>query len=635
MMEITLSYDPLFCRLMDVLKQKYPKELLELDGIGSQLDVHAFSKGFFNGACTSDSSVDANSNVAGRDVITYNYEYSKPALKLNSYYNLWKYLNKKYDRQVADCTIDRQVAGDYYINDAWDIGRPYCFNFSTYDVALEGLKMSDKIDVEPPKSLWSFLRQVEQYTVYCANSTLGATGLADLLIVAAWYVGRIVATGKDHHLNVGECLEDAEKYIYESFVSLIYTLNWQFRGNQSPFTNVSVYDQFFLEEMLPSYIIEDHAPTLAAVQLTQRVFLEAMQDTLSRTPITFPVTTACFSVDADGEIKDDLFLRVISEMNIRYGFINIYCGKTSTLSSCCRLRSDAESLGYSNSFGAGSTKIGSLGVVTLNLPRMANETRGFPEVNRFAKFARKVVSGVRWSASINDAKRQFIQRRINDGFMPLYSLGHMDLSKQYSTCGITGFYEAFEILGIDLLSKEGKEHAVHLMKRINKTLKEMDKEFGAPHNVEQVPAENSSIVLAKKDALLGYKCGERYPFYSNQFLPLTTKADMLDRIEIQGLLDKHFSGGAICHINVAEQITDPYDMQVLIRSCAKHGVIYFAVNYLLKKCREGHISVGLHDTCECGAPIVDEFTRVVGFLTSTKHWRKERREQDRPRRQFY
>lgn len=635
-MDIHISYDPEFVKLMETIKTTAPVELFELDGIGSQLDLHQSSQKFFNSpdTPTSDHSVDANANVSGRDVITYNYEVPKPLMKLNSYFNLWKTIKELKGMDKADDVIIDQVLGEIYINDAWDIGRPYCFNYSTYDIALEGLKMGSRLDIKPAKSLASFLRQIEQFTVYAANSTLGATGLADVLIVASWYVDRIFDSEKDHKVKV----DGVKDYVKELLTSLIYTLNWEFRGNQSPFTNVSIYDHKFLEELAPAYLINGEAPGIYTIELVQKWFLEAYRETLRRDPITFPVLTACFSVDDEGVIQDEEFLKRISQENLEFGHINIYCGKTSTLSSCCRLRSNLEDLGYSNTFGAGGTKIGSLGVVTLNLPRIAQKvTMMWPKEEWEIRFNVALDTFVREVGLINHAKRTFIGKRIKRGSLPLYTLGLMDLSKQYSTCGFTGLYEACEIMGTPILTKEGQGFARNVLDLINNVNTELTREYGTPHNMEQVPGESSSVKLALKDKVCGFNPND-IPFYSNQFIPLVSQADMLERIKLQGMFDSHCTGGAICHLNVNEKIESWEKLAGLIKWCAVSGVVYFAVNYALGKCPDGHgMTVVKHDTpaCPtCGA-LMEVFTRVVGFLTNTKHWNSTRRRHDWPKRKFY
>ena len=640
MIRLPQSYDEGFCSLLERLRSAYPAELFRLEGIHpDQLDINAVSRDYFKtsdrkGSATADHSIDPNANVSGRDVITFNYEVPKSLMKLNSLYNLWKTMKELYGRDDADQAIEYEINGTLYINDVWDIGRPYCFNYSTYDIALEGLNMGGRLTIDPPKSLNAFLRQVEQFTVYAANSTLGATGLADLLIVVSRYVDDILTTGYDHHVKIGKAPR-VWTYVKESLTSLIYTLNWEFRGNQSPFTNVSVYDRLFLEQLVPSYLIGGTAPDIETVEKVQDLFLDAYNETLARTPITFPVVTACFSAgqgsDGGGRtIQDKAFLKKIARHNLKYGFINIYCGESSTLSSCCRLRSSISDLGYSNTFGAGSTKIGSLGVVTLNLPRLARTAEG-----SFPAFLGLLRQSTGTASRINHAKRTFIKDRIERGSLPLYTLGFMDLSRQYSTCGFTGLHEAMSILGFDMLTEEGLQAAEDTLTVINETNAKLSKLLGTPHNMEQVPAESSAVKLAKKDALLGLN-PEGIPLYSNQFLPLWEEgADLLDRIRVQGRLDGHCTGGAICHLNVATAITDPAVMEALIHHAAESGAVYFAVNHQINRCAQGHMTVGRDDACPvCGAPVIDTFTRVVGFLTNTKHWNKTRREHDWPERTF-
>ena len=635
-MEIRISYDAQFDSLMETLRNKYPAKLFDLEGIGQQLDFNEYSRAFFESAASvADQAVDSNANVDGKDVITFNHERTKPFGRLNSMYLLWKYLKRQEGRAYADEAIEAQLSGDIYINDFWDFGRPYCFNFSTYDIATQGLPMVSKVKCVPPRYLLSFKSQVEQFLGIASNSILGATGLADLLIVMGWYLDQLRETNTDAHINMpfheGVC-----NYVRELITSLIYTLNQpMFRGNQSPFTNISIFDDYFLDELLPKYEIDGRIPSKTAVKWAQDVFLECMNREMARTPITFPVVTACFSIDENGDIKDQEFLNKIVEANHLYGFINIYCGKSSTLSSCCRLRSDTVSE-YFNSFGAGSTKIGSLGVVTLNLPRLAFRavrTLGpgkaasewfLQELERYAIMAPK----------INNAKRALIKRRIDAGAMPLYSWGFMELSRQYSTTGLTGIYEALETLGYDILTEEGQEFVEELLAVVHAANAVAEETFKAPHNIEQVPAESSAVKLAAKDALLGYGSG-KYLLYSNQFLPLTAPADLLQRIELQGRFDRLFSGGAICHLNLAERC-ESTAMRLLIQYAARQGVIYFAVNYALNMCAEGHMTVGHNaSACSiCGQPITDTFTRVVGFLTNTKHWNKVRREIEWPARVF-
>ena len=623
------TYDSEFDDLYMHLKAKYPQKLFDLEGIGKQLDMSEFSKSFFSANVTSDASIDANANVDDTSVIAYNTELPKPFFKLNSYFILWKELRRLYNLEVANNVVEMNLIGDIYINDFHGVGAgmPYCFNYSTYDIHMNGLPMVKKVKSLPPKHLYAFKSQLEQFTVIASNSTLGATGLADLLVVMSYYVDKIIKTLSDAHFHFAS-IDDVWLYVRENLISFIYTINQPMRANQSPFTNISIYDDYFLESMCDDYIfIDGSSPNIDTVKRLQEIYLDIMNEELKRTPLTFPVTTACFSVDEEKNIKDLAFLDFIAKKNQDFGFINIYCGDSSTLSSCCRLRSDRKNE-YFNSFGSGSSKIGSLGVCTINFPRLAIK---YPNKDEFIE---KLKYMVEICARVNNAKRKIVDKRIKNGNEPLYTLGFMDLSKQYSTCGVCGFNECITYLGEDILKEDGQKLALDILDTINSVNDKMQTKYGTPHNCEQIPAEGTAVKLASKDQLLHYQT--EYNLYSNQFIPLITNADMLDRIKLQGIFDGHFSGGAICHLNVDERIEDYNDISALIKNTAKSGVVYFAINYVLQECEDGHMTVGHNDNCTiCGKPIINKYTRVVGFLTNVRNWNPTRRTEDFTNRQFY
>lgn len=140
--------------------------------------------------------------------------------------------------------------------------------------------------------------------------------------------------------------------------------------------------------------------------------------------------------------------------------------------------------------------------------------------------------------------------------------------------------------------------------------------------------------MAKSDAILGNNT--KYSLYSNQFIPLITKADLLDRVKLQGMFDNMMTGGSSLHINLDTTVDDSSLLVDFMKQVIKQGVIYCSLNYNIQLCEHGHVSVGKKDTCAiCGGKIEDNFIRAVGFLTSTKNWNVVRREEDYPNRQFY
>ena len=631
-MLINFSYDKDFDSFMESLtSDKNYNELATLDGIGKQTDMVAFSKKFFGkpDQAAADVSVDSNANVDDISIIAYEAEVPKPLFRVNAYYLLWKYGKKLFGKEEAENLCRSQFYKDFYINDFHKFATtPYCFNFSCLDVVFSGLPFVNKIRSLPPKHLNSYVNQMIQFVTYASNSVAGAVGLADFLICLSYFYDREVPIGATTDADVKQQIQ-----------SFIYSVNQPFRGgHQSAFTNVSLFDDNFLQKMCGEYRFPDGSrPNPETVKKLQVMYMDVMNDTLDKTPCTFPVTTACFSVDENRNINDIQFLETVCKKNIDYGWINFYAGSTSTLSSCCRLRSEADHE-YFNTFGAGGTKIGSLSVTTINLPRIAYESKHKEFLyNESAReiFMNELMRKVEMCAEVNAIKRHVIKTRIKNGNLPLYTLGFMDLKKQYSTCGLNGINEAVAILGYDILTKEGQRVVQDILETVNTVNKAQERRFGYPHNCEQTPSENSAIKLADADRIIGYN--KDYEFYSNQFIPLTVQTDLLNRILLQGKFDHLMTGGAIMHINVAEKITNVDDLMNLIKASVKQGVIYQAVNYVINVCEDGHVSVGREDTkCPiCGKKITDKLTRVVGFLTNTKNWHLKRREHDFPERKFY
>lgn len=621
---IPFSVSTGFNKFYNTMKSECP-EFLEVDGIGeTQLDFRKFREAFFNVSVAADVSVDANANVDTNDVVSFGFECVKPFFRLDNYATMWDMLSEADSEARAESITRGNIYGRYYINDfSGDLAKPYCFNYSCIDIHYEGLSTVTKIRSVPPRHILAFFKQLEQFIGIASNNTHGATGVADLLIVLSYYVDKALKNGGDSGVNF-KADEDVWTYVREQLTSFVYTVNQPlFRANQSPFTNVSIYDDAFLRSLSADYYFSDNTnPNVEIVKRLQDMFMDIKNEEMERTPVTFPVVTACFTKDENGDIADKEFKMKVAEASCKYGAFEIYIGETSTLSSCCRLRSSTENQ-FFNSFGAGSSKIGSMGVVTVNLPHHAyisvNKENTWDE---FIKYLSDTQDDV---ALINDCKRNFIKKHIDMGGLPLYTNGFMALNKQYSTMGINGINEALEILGYDILTEEGQAKVKEIMAMINENCTRHEEEYGFPHNCEQVPGENSSIKLAKKDRMKGLN--DKYRFYSNQFIPLIKDADMLDRIRLQGMFDEDFSGGSICHINLGSQ-PSVEEMDFLIEICCTSGVIYFAPVLEYNFCKNNHASVGRHESCPVCGEDVDKYMKVVGFLTKVDNWHVERREND-------
>lgn len=645
------SYNKDFVACLETLEKELGWELFNLTGIGDQLDSNYFAKQFFKGNNTADSSVDPNSNVSDSSVVAYHFEAHKPSETINALYRLWKGLiklkkgeyKKQYNDndfveykalQYANDVIKKQISGDIYINDITGIStnRSYCYNYCTLDIANFGIpKDFDGEGVFPPKHLTTFFSQLLDFMIFAGNSTLGAVGVADTLITATCFFKKVLKQQGDDGVNFAS-QEDCWKHLEAKIEKFLYDVNKPNRANQSLFSNISIYDDIFLAELCPNYKVEIDGGLFEAdvetVKLVQDIFIKVYNKEQKRRLMTFPVLTPCFALDENKNLLRKDFLKKCVEQNQEFKMMNFYFGETSTLSSCCRLRSKKDSK-YMNTIGSGAVKVGSIGVCTINLPRASfkyhDKQKLFKELENLVEICQ----------TVNYIKRTNIKKAISQGRIPLYSHGFININTQYNTVGVIGFNEMCDNLNIDIISEDGQTFVVDVMNTINKKNEEMSDRFEVASNCEQIPGENVAIKLATKDAILEFN--NKHEMYSNQFIPLVSQANMFDRIDLQAKFDKHFGGGSILHINIDELNAD-IDTQVdLIEAMANKGVIYFAFNSIIGVCNDcgknstqqkKDVSAENTGKCKyCKSTNVDVAFRVVGFVRKVKNWAKGRRKE--------
>lgn len=406
-MILNLSYDHNFVELINRMRIKYSEEIFSVDGISEdQLDVAKFSKKFMTSDNTSNASIDANGNVDGINMATYTKEVGKPIAKFNGYFLMWKELKEVYGLDVANEAIESTISGDVYVHDSTNFSLPYCFNYTAYDVVLKGLPSWTGIGKKTaPKTLLAYTEQVKNLLISVGSMQLGATGIADFLIFFSWFVERNL---KGIHTEGGlnkadfEGREDLwEQRVWEDskqiLTTWIYNINDNYRGDQTLFTNISLYDNYFLENLLGEINMHEAPYKIdkTVVMQVQKMFVETMNEELKRTPLTYPVTTATFTRYDEEEItlftdeenasnqvfnqfdkvdkkvgfrlektlvtdikvgdivggftvinierviieknklRDTEFVKYIAKENLPYQFINMFNGESSVLSSCC------------------------------------------------------------------------------------------------------------------------------------------------------------------------------------------------------------------------------------------------------------------------------------------------------------
>lgn len=627
------SYQEEFKDIMLNMLDTYGVEMFNISGIGEQLDINSAVKKLVNASSTAGGTIDGNANVGGVTAGGLLQEINKPHLLIQSYYRIWKWLKKNRGLDVANTFVEKQINGAIYMNDMhYIVGCiSYCYNHSVLTIINQGLiGIDEKGDALPPKHLRSYFDQIEAYLLIAGSNTAGATGIAGLMLGASIFMDKILKTGKDSGVPIG----DPWRYLKEELTSLIYRLNQPSRHLQSLFTNVSIFDDYFLDTVIPEYfaIIDDevYQPSKELVKKVQQVYLDVINEESKRRVLTFPVTTACFSIKRDEntgktELRDHAFLKQIAEANLETAYINIYAGETSTLSSCCRLQSD-KSNKFFNSLGGASDAIGSFGVVSVNLPRIAYKHKGDIE-----GFMQELEETSYLAQECNYAKRCLLKSTIAKGHAPLYTNGYMDLKNQFSTLGFVGLYEACEILGYDITKYDGMEIGKDILGKMKEVTENVQEKYKIACNLEGVPAEGLAPKFAKKDRVL--ELNTEYKLYANQFIPLHKRCNMLNRIQLQAEYDKYCSGGSILHLNVDQKIDLP-TMENLIEAVIQSGTRYFALNYNIYQCNKCRgITVGTTSTCShCGSTDIERYLRVVGFITKVKDWVPARIEEDR---QFY
>lgn len=635
-MYVKQSYAEDFEHLMLDLKDKYPKSLLDLNGISDEdLDHTKFAQKFFSKKNTADISPDSNANIQIKNIVTFNVERHKGSDKLDSLFLFWKTAKKQYGLREANRLVEKEFCKDLNIQDCGNFYLPYCYNFDTYDLLHIGLPFVTNYPSGPAKHSDTFWQHTIQLLQYAAPQMMGATAIGNFIII---YSGLLKHDSEDPEYPIPDWREYNklfERYVKQRLQELVFTLNQPLRQVQSTFSNITIFDSIFMKELCKKYYINDTTIDPDFAMYIQKLFLHTINSLNEVQIATYPILTAQFKKDNNGEIEDTEFLDLISEINLPTGHLNIFSDVSlNALSSCCRLINGIDDLmevtkdEYMNLIGGSSTKVGSTGVVTLPLVRLALKSKKNEE--EFFKLLEETAIDC---YKINHCRRLLIKEKIDQGQMPLYSYGFIDLSGQYSTLGINGFYECLYFMGYDIKSKEGLEFGKKILTKLDEIAKQKMRKYGYRTNIEQIPAEQTSSKLAKADALL-YNQTE-FPIYGNQFIPLTTDASMYERISIQAELEMYFSGGTILHCNFAQKIPTKEMMKDFIKKVVKSGVKYFAINYFFNICKNKHYTVSLSEVCEiCGETIVDKMSRIVGFFVPLSSWSKERREEGLNRKKY-
>ena len=363
----------------------------------------------------------------------------------------------------------------------------------------------------------------------------------------------------------------------------------------------------------------------------QKWYMEVMSDIRSTNMFTFPVSTISL-LRQNGQFVDEDFAKWAIKHNMKWSDSNLFIDDSVTsLSNCCRLKSDIKDLGYFNSVGGTALKVGSIKVGTVNLARIALDTKTEEE------YLSELKDRVEIDLMALDVIRNIIKRNVEKRLLPNFDYGLIDFEHCYNTIGFIGIYETMKKFGYTTTDEFGNvyytDKASAFGKKIFETMRQTADEFIKEYNcdyminTEQIPAESASAKLMKKDKFF-YPKANIYdlPLYGNQFIPLGIQTTGQERVRIASEFDKYCNGGSILHYNIDAPFDSFEKAWNMTNYIADKGVTYFAFNTKISACEDNHAFYG--DVCPtCGKTKSAEFTRIVGFYTKTNTWSKERKDE--------
>ena len=624
-MEINIKLNRNFTTAYNRLLNDYGTEMATINGFSDeQLSYTDFIDNFVETDTVADSSIDGNANVGQKDIVTLINEMPKPHQKLLAFNKIYHELNEKYGFATANDWLKAEWDGHLYMHDANTTSFVhYCFAYDLKDLAEKGLYFIDNFNAEPPQHLETFVDFVKEFVSWACNRSSGAVGLPNL-IPYMYYFWK-----KDCDDNI---YTDNIKHAKQQIQRLIYALNQPFlrSGIQSAFTNTSVFDHAYLEALFGgaefpngTFMIDE----IEGIMDFQKVYLEEMSRIRSKNMMTFPVSSISL-LKKNGKFVDEEFARWACKHNMKWNDSNLFIDSSVTsLSNCCRLKSNIEDLGYFNSIGGTALKVGSVKVNTINLARIALEN----------KTEEKYLSALKEMVILDlealDVVRNIIKRNVEKGLLKNFTLGLVDFEHLYNTIGFIGIYETMKTFGYTRIdefgntfyTKDAEEFGRKIFEVIHTTKSEFiaDKDYQV--NCEQIPGESAASKLMKKDKFFyPRKTVVDLPLYGNQFMPLGIKTTLQERVRVAALFDGFCNGGSILHANIEAPFTTFEQAWDMMNYISDQGVTYFAFNTKIQACRNNHAFFG--KTCpECGKPVHTEYSRIVGFYVPVITYSKERK----------
>ena len=530
--------------------------------------------------------------------------------------NYW--LSEIYDQEISDAHRN----ADIHIHDL-SMLTGYCAGWSLKQLIREGLGgIEGKITSAPAKHLSVLCNQMVNFLGIMQNEWAGAQAFSSFDTYLAPFV-------KVDHLSYPEV-----KKCIESFV---YGVNTPSRwGTQAPFSNIT------LDWTVPNDLAE--LPAIVGgkdmdfcykdckkeMDMVNKAFIETMiEGDANGRGFQYPIPT--YSITRDFDWSDTENNRLLFEMTSKYGtpyfsnYINSDMEPSDVRSMCCRLRLDLRELRKKTGgfFGSGEST-GSVGVVTINMPRIAYLSR-----NK-ADFYRRLDHMMDIAARSLKIKRDVISRLLEEGLYPYTKRYLGSFSNHFSTIGLIGMNEVglnAVWLGEDLSHPKTQEFTKEVLNHMRERLVEYQEQYGDLYNLEATPAESTTYRLTKHDRerwpdiKTAGKEGDT-PYYTNSsHLPVDYTADIFDALDIQDELQTLYTSGTVFHAFLGEKLPDWKSAANLVRKIAEnYRLPYYTLSPTYSVCKEHGYIAGEHFTCpKCGKK-AEVYSRITGYYRPVQNW---------------
>ena len=529
--------------------------------------------------------------------------------------NYW--LSEIYDEEIANAHRN----ADIHIHDL-SMLTGYCAGWSLKQLIREGLGgIPGKITSSPARHLSVLCSQMVNFLGIMQNEWAGAQAFSSF----DTYLAPFVKVDNLSYNEVKKCIE-----------SFIYGVNTPSRwGTQAPFSNITLdwtvpNDLVNLPAIVGGEEMEfTYGDCKAEMDMVNKAFIETMiEGDANGRGFQYPIPT--YSITRDFDWSDTENNRLLFEMTAKYGtpyfsnYINSDMEPSDVRSMCCRLRLDLRELRKKTGgfFGSGEST-GSVGVVTINLPRIA-----YLAVDE-ADFYKRLDRLMDISARSLKIKRNVISRLLEEGLYPYTKryLGKFD--NHFSTIGLIGMNEAglnAKWLRADLSHKEVQQFAKDVLNHMRVRLSDYQEQYGDLYNLEATPAESTTYRLAKhdkerwSDIITAGKKGDK-PYYTNSsHLPVDYTTDIFDALDIQDELQTLYTSGTVFHAFLGEKLPDWRAAANLVRTIASHYKLpYYTMSPTYSICSEHGYLTGEQKLSECGK-LTEIYSRITGYYRPVQNW---------------